>query len=151
MEDETLLSDVPPDELFSLKVDIWTAPFWEAAQQRRLTIPRCPSCKMWRMPPTPFCPNCQTKGMNWTEVAPEGRLYSWTVVVRAPGLTLSAPYIPAVVNLPHAGNVRLVTVIVGATPEELMVDIPLDLHWQVRTDGVVIPRFTPSSARGPAQ
>jgi hypothetical protein len=139
-------SVAPPEALFSLVTDAWTAPFWEAARQRRLTIPRCAACGTWRMPPTPFCPACQTKGIDWQEVAPEGRLYSWTVVTRAPGMALPAPYIPAVVALPQAGGVRLVAAVIGARAAELWVDQPVDLVWETRSDDVVVPRFTPSHA-----
>lgn len=146
MSDPDAISGPPPDALFTLVTDAWTAPFWDAARDGRLVIARCPACGTWRMPPTPFCAACQTKGIDWQEVAPRGRLYSWTVVTRAPGVDMAAPYIPAVVALPQAGDVRLVAAVVGARAGALRVDQPLDLVWDRRADGVTIPRFTPSNA-----
>jgi uncharacterized OB-fold protein len=134
----------PPEALFTLVSDRWTAPFWEAAREERLAIPRCPACGAWRMPPTPFCPACQTHGIAWEEVAQTGVLYSWTVVARAPDPSWRVPWVPAVVSLPQAGGVRLVSNVVDAPVGSLCPDMALRVVWDRRRDGVTVPRFTPA-------
>ena len=37
-----------------------TEPFWEAAKAHRLTACQCGDCGQYRMPPSPYCPNCQS-------------------------------------------------------------------------------------------
>ena len=142
MDDQ--LAVAPPEALFTLVTDTWTKPFWEAAGNQRLMIPRCPACEAWRMPPTPFCPDCQTHGIDWVEVEPEGELYSWTVVNRAPDPTWKVPWVPAIVSLPQAGGVRLVSNVIGARPMDLCVGMKLCAVWDQRSDGVTVPRFVPA-------
>lgn len=133
----------PPDALFTLVTDTWTAPFWDAAREERLVIARCPSCRSWRMPPTPFCPTCQHKGIDWEEVAPKGMLFSWTVVRRAPDPTYSVPWIVAVVELGQAGGVRLVSNILNTPACDLRIGMELEVIWDHRADGTTVPRFRP--------
>src|SRR5260370_1192433 len=45
---------LPPEGMIQLAPDEWTAPFWEAAAQHRLVVPRCTTCGAFRFPPSPF-------------------------------------------------------------------------------------------------
>lgn len=141
---DDLSAVAPPEALFSLVTDAWTAPFWEAARDERLIIPRCPSCRNWRMPPTPFCPACQAKGIDWEEVVPEGTLFSWTVIARAPNPSWSVPWIVAVVELGQAGGVRLISNILDTPADTLAIGMKLSVVWDHRADGTTVPRFTPA-------
>src|SRR6202044_389062 len=49
-------------------VDPDTAPFWEAARERRLITQRCGSCGALRFPPTPLCARCRSWNVEWTDL-----------------------------------------------------------------------------------
>jgi uncharacterized OB-fold protein len=136
----------PPEALFAPETDRWTAPYWEGLVARRLTVPRCAACGTFRMPPTPVCPACRSSALDWPEAGPEGRLYTWTLVTRAilPGMEGAVPYAPAVVELPSAGSVRLVTCLIDADPAALRLGQPLRLRWHRRSDGLQLPLFAPA-------
>lgn len=138
------LPKAPPEALFTLETDQWTAPFWQAAAEGWLTAPCCADCGTFRMPPTPFCPVCRSQNLRWPRLSGEGRLYSFTVVARAimPEMEPSIPYVPALVTLPDAGGVRLITNIVGTAIEDLRLDAPVRVVFHERSDGVVLPLFT---------
>jgi uncharacterized OB-fold protein len=68
------------------------APFWAAARERRLTAQRCTSCSALRFPGLPICPTCLERGFEWTDVSPEGSIWSYVVYHRAfhPGFAENA-------------------------------------------------------------
>jgi len=133
----------PPEALFTLSTDRFTAPFWDAAAQGRLCLPRCAACGGWAMPPLPFCPQCHAQGHDWPEVNPRGVLHSYTVVTRAilPEMVGHLPYVPATVEFPHAGGVRLVAAVVGLRVGDLRIGMLLHTRFDTRPDGVAVPRF----------
>ena len=90
-------------------------PFWDAAAQGRLVFPRCTSCGAFNWYPQPNCAACGGAESDWVEVAPEGRLFSWTIVRRAlhPPFKPLAPYAPVLIEFDQAPGVRLVTRWIG--------------------------------------
>src|SRR5690348_5973084 len=95
--------NVPPHPE-SLAEDRWTAPFWAATRQRRIIVCECADCLTLRMPPGPFCPQCQSQSVRWREVPGSGGIFTFTVVQRAidPKEERRLPYAPAVVSLDGA-------------------------------------------------
>ena len=138
---------VPPREIFDLHPDQWTEPFWKATVEHRLVIPRCKSCGTFRMPPGPVCHECQSMELDYVEVSGKGSVYSFTVIRRAmiPALKESIPYIVAVVELPDAGEVRLVTNMIDVDPDEVQIGMPVEVVWDDLDEEVTVPRFRPAS------
>ena len=79
-ESKSALAGTIPGEHIHISVDDCTAPFWEAAKQRRLSALRCGDCGRFQMPPTPFCPQCQSRAMDWVDLTGEATVYSYAVV-----------------------------------------------------------------------
>lgn len=140
----------PPPELFKLAVNAWTAPFWEAARRHQLVAACCADCGRFRMPPTPFCPHCQSQRVEWRALPGSGTLYSYTVVERAilPGMEAHLPYVPAIVSLDGAQDARLITNLVELAIEDIRIGMPLKVVWDAQPDGsAVVPRFAPALIR----
>jgi uncharacterized OB-fold protein len=135
----------PPAEIAVLTPDSWTEPFWVAAAEHRLVIPRCTSCGTYRMPPSPFCHECQSQGTEWVDHDGSGTVYSYTVVRHAviPQAADAVPYVPAVVELDDAGAVRLVAAVVEVEPEAVTIGMRVRVVWDDVDDGVAVPRFAP--------
>jgi uncharacterized protein len=95
------------------------------------------------MPPTPFCPNCRSQAIHWVTLSGRGTVYSYTVVTRAvlAGMDEFLPYVPAVISLPDAGAVRLVSNVVDAPVAEIRVGSEVQVVWEDAPEGVVLPRF----------
>ncbi|HEX2793283.1 MAG TPA: OB-fold domain-containing protein [Croceicoccus sp.] len=134
----------PPALGGRIVTDAWTAPFWEAAAMRELVLPCCAACGTYRMPPTPFCPNCHSQSIDWMRHAGAAVLYSYTIVDRVliDGMEGSLPYVPAVVEFPDAQGIRLITNIVDCRIGALRVDAPVELTWIEPVPGTVLPAFT---------
>lgn len=137
------ISVPPPPSLIRLATDAWTEPFWQAAARRRLTAPRCASCGAFRMPPTPFCPECRSQEVEQVELSGRATLYSYTVVDRAilPDMEGYIPYVPAVVEPEDAPNIRFVAALVGAPIGRIRVGAALRVTWSEAAQGPLVPFF----------
>jgi len=142
-----LISKSPPDELFELATDAWSEPFWDAAREHRLVMPKCTSCGQSRELGAPFCHHCQSQGIEWLEASGKARVYSYTVV-RMPiieAMQNCVPYVPAVIQLDDFPDNKLISNVVGVPLKDIAIGLPVEVVWHDRADGVTVPRFTVSN------
>ncbi|MEV8638900.1 MaoC family dehydratase N-terminal domain-containing protein [Streptosporangium sp. NPDC051023] len=116
--------------------------FWfEAALKHRLVIQRCVSCETLRHPPGPCCPECGSFDWDTVEAAGRGHVYSFVVNHHPRHPAFEFPMIVAVVELSE--GTRLITNLVGVTPEEVEIDMPVTLDWLDADPGLSLPVFRP--------
>lgn len=141
------LLKLPAEELIHLTPDVFTAPFWEAAAEHRLVVPRCTSCATFRLPPSAFCWNCQAQDVEWVERPGRGTVFSHTVVWHPllPDLGDSVPYAPAVVELPDTGGCRLVGAMIDVAPEDVRIGMDVELVWRDVREGETVPTWRPAN------
>jgi len=72
------MSDPPRKPL--PRISAVTAPFWGAAAEQRLRMPRCKACAAFVWPPRPSCGECGGEHFEWTDLSGRGRVYSFTVI-----------------------------------------------------------------------
>ena len=89
--------------------------FSSRSREGKLLVQRCAHCGTWQFGPEWICHRCHAFDPEWTEVAPRGVIYSWERVWHAahPALRDRLPYLVVLVELPHAGGVRLVGNLLG--------------------------------------
>lgn len=117
-------------------------PFWDACARRELRVQRCAACGRFRHPPMPRCPDCRSDAVEWARVSGEGEVFSYAVVRHPvhPALKDAVPYNVVVVMLDGAGDVRLVSNLVDAAPDELAIGLRVTLAWDDTPHGP-LPRF----------
>jgi uncharacterized OB-fold protein len=133
-----------PAEIVRITTDPATEPFWAAARERRLVVPKCADCGTFRLPPTPFCPSCQSTNVDWTEVSGRGVVFSFSVVHGFPGLP-DIVLVPVVVDLPDAPGARLVSNVVDVDPASVQIGMELQVDFTPISDGWLLPVFRPAS------
>jgi uncharacterized OB-fold protein len=119
--------------------------FWEATLRHELVVQRCNACQTFQFGPEWICNNCCSFDLGWHKVSGRGRIYSWERVWYPvhPALNAKLPYMVVLVELPDAGNVRMVgnllgdpeaPVEIGAEVEAIFEDHPLEqvtlVQWQ---------------------
>lgn len=139
----TTLATTIPGEHVRITMDEHTKPFWEAAKQRRLVAPCCAKCGTFRLPPTPFCPNCQSTQVNWIELSGSATVYSFAVVHGFPGLP-DLILVPVVVDLPDAPGARLISNVVDVAPSDVVIGMNLKVDFAPIADGWLLPVFRPA-------
>ncbi len=124
-----------------------TQPFWDGCAAGELRIQRCVECAMPYFYPRPVCPSCGSARVEWFTASGRATLYSYVINHRpARGFENDGPYAIAVVQL--AEGPRMMTAITGvpATPEDLVLDMPLRVGFARRGD-VCLPVFSPVQDR----
>lgn len=76
-----------------------SGPFWEGCREGRLRYQHCGACGRAQFPPRAFCAACGAREIAWRDSTGCGRVHSYTLVHRAPGDWVSAPYLLALVDL----------------------------------------------------
>jgi uncharacterized OB-fold protein len=137
------MQGVLPPDVIQLTPNEWTEPFWLAAAEHRLVVPRCTACGAYRFPPTPFCWNCRAQEVEWVEQPGDGTIYSFTVVRHAviPDVKAALPVVAAVVELPDTGGCRVIGNVVDCTPEDVTIGAPVTLDWYDVREGTSVPIF----------
>lgn len=136
------LAGTLPGENIHITTDGSTEGFWLAAKEDRLVAQQCAECGHFRMPPSPFCPECQSTKYNWPELSGRGSVYSFAVVHGFPGLP-DALLVAAVISLEGAGESRLVTNVVGVDPAEVSIGMNVTVDFVDIADGWKLPVFRP--------
>jgi uncharacterized OB-fold protein len=140
------LATTIPGEHVRIAVNKDTEPFWQAARERRLVAPQCTDCHTFRLPPTPFCPNCRSKAVNWVELSGQATVYSFAVVHGFPGMP-DLVLVPAVLDLPDAPGARLVSNIVDIAPADVAIGMSVRVGFSRITDGWMLPVFQAADSR----
>lgn len=112
-------------------------PFWEAAAQGNLVIPRCTHCGHFEWVPQEFCSHCGTWALSWEPVSGRGAIYSYSIVHAAQVPGLQTPYVLAIVHLEE--GVYMVSNIVGCPVEEIHVGMRLEVSFMRRGDFWIYP------------
>lgn len=131
--------------------DRLSAPFWKAANNGRLAIQRCDSCREFHHPPVGLCPHCLSEKLSFTEVSGKGRVYSWAVVwqARISAFEGKVPYVVASIDLDDApGVLFMLSNMPGTAADQMRHDMPVNVIFQEIADGVFIPQFESAEAKG---
>ena len=121
-----------------------TEPYWQAAHQRELKLPRCESCAKFHFYPRSACPHCGSTALAWQAVSGKGEVYSYTVVHRAPsqGFAEQVPYVVAVVAL--AEGPHLMTRLVQVQAEAAHIGLRVQVEFEKQDDETTLPVFRPA-------
>jgi uncharacterized protein len=131
-----------PGDYVRLGMNAVTEPFWQAAKEERLSAPQCGACGVFRLPPTPFCPNCQSTDVNWVELSGRATVFSYSIVRGFPGLP-DIVLVPVVVDLPDAPGARLVSNVIDVDPADVCIGMELQVVFSPVRDGWLLPIFRP--------
>ena len=142
-----LKKGVFPTILFETHADASTQPFWDAAKLDKLVAPKCTKCGTFRLPPSPFCFNCQTRDVQWTELPGTGTIHSFTVVRHPlhPGLAECCPYVSGTVELDgtQGAGARVLVNIIDVDPDAVRIGDRVEIVFEHVNDEMSTPRFRP--------
>jgi uncharacterized protein len=118
------------------------APYWDGTRRGELRVQRCPACGGWQWGPEWICHRCRSFELEWTAVAPRGVIYSWERAWHPvhPALRGRGPYVVVLVELPHAGGVRMVGNLLGDPMQSVEIGAAVEGVFEPHDD--VAPPFT---------
>lgn len=117
-------------------------PYWSGTRDHVLRVQQCTDCGTFQWGPEWMCHHCQSFHVGWTEVAPTGRIYSWQRPHHPvhPALNEQGPYLVVLVELPAAGNIRMVGNLLGDPMQEVVIGTPVEAVFEDHDDAE--PPFT---------
>jgi uncharacterized OB-fold protein len=121
------------------ETDKLDAPYWEGTRAGKLLVQRCGSCETWQWGPEWVCHNCHSWDMKWVEVEGKGTVWTWTRCWHPvhPALKAHGPYIAVLVELPQAGNIRMLGNLLGDPLQVVTIGEPVEAvfepHDEART------------------
>ncbi|MFJ8019413.1 Zn-ribbon domain-containing OB-fold protein [Streptomyces sp. NPDC096311] len=118
--------------------------YWDAYRDREFLIARCGACERVHHYPRPQCPFCWSEDVSPTRASGDATLYTYSIVHMndlAP-FRDQLPYVAAVVEL--AEGPRVMTQVVGCSPEQLRIGMALTVDFEVRTEDITAPVFRPA-------
>ncbi len=110
-----------------------TEPYWAAAREQRLGLPRCGArggCWV-------------SERHSWVPASGRGTVFSFVVYHRVYHRAFKAkvPYVVAVIELEEGP--RLISNVVGIAPEQVRCDMPVRVVFEDIRNGFRIPQFAP--------
>ena len=119
--------------------------FYEGCQRGELLFQCCGGCGAWRHVPRELCAQCGSWEWTWKASSGRGRVFTWTVVTRPlhPAFAEDVPLAAVVVELEE--GVRLLTHVVNCPPDELEMEMPVEVVFEAITPEVTLPKFRRAS------
>ena len=114
--------------------------FWTGGAKGQLLISRCRSCSRWIHPPQPRCTACRSADLAPEPVSGCGRVLTYTVNRHPWFPGQQVPYVLAIVELPEQPNLRVTTRLVGISPEEVRIGLPVRVFFE-QIEDVWLPLF----------
>lgn len=128
-----------------------TKPFWDAARKGQLMLVKCADCGFHRNPvviTANICPCCGSrKPGEWVQASGKGKIHTFTVIHRTfhPAFEKELPYILAVVELEEGP--RFLANMREASPQDLRVEMPVEVIFERLTEEIVLPQFRPANIK----
>ena len=116
-------------------------PFFEAAARNELRIQRCTACGTHRFPARAICSECLSLESEWVPVSGRGEIFSFNVMhqVYHPGFAGEVPYAVVVVKL--AEGTKMISNLVGVSPQDIRIGMPVRVVFERISDDVTLPKF----------
>jgi len=105
------------------EADGLSAPYWEGLRRNELLAQHCEHCGTWQFGPEWICHACHRFDPAWSPIAPRGIIYSWERVWHPSHASLRGhgPYLVVLVELPQAGNIRMLGNLLGDPLQEVRI------------------------------
>ncbi len=112
------------------------APYWQGTRRGELMVQRCAACDSWQWGPEWICHRCHGFAMTWQQVSGRGRIYSWERSWHPvhPALKGHGPYVVVLVELPEAGNIRMVGNLIGDPLADVVIGTEVEAVFEHHDD-----------------
>ena len=116
-------------------------PYWQAAREHRLALPKCEDCQKSWFPPSRTCPHCLSTKFSFENVSGKGKIFSFVTFHRVyrPAFAEDVPYVVALIELDEGP--RLLSNIMGVTHDQVKCDMRVEVVFDDYDEEISIPKF----------
>ena len=121
--------------------------FWDGLAAGVLRVQRCNRCQHARFPTRPMCAECHATSSSWTDVAPNGTIWSFIAPhpPLLPAFDVGGAFNVTVVQLDDEPNIRMVGNVIDdrgfVDGRHLTVGQPVELVIVEPEPGLLLPRW----------
>ena len=133
-----------PLSVFSLKPSWLTQVFWDGARASKLMVQECNACGRKFFRPEIACPHCRAADWRWVESSGRGKLYSFSVLHRAPSPAFKAPFIFAAIELDEGWS--MFSNLIGLKIEDAVIGMRVEVCFHKISDELTLPLFRPAAS-----
>lgn len=140
----TASSDTPPVSKPTRIAPIVTPDakfFWDAADREQFVGQKCGDCGRFTFPPRPMCPFCHSLKRQEVPLSGRGTVHAWTVPRHPQPFGFKEAPIVAVIQLEE--GIRMVSNVVGIAPEDMVMDLPVEVIFEPTMNNHKVPVFKP--------
>ena len=123
-----------------------TRPFWTAAKNGKLVLQKCQKCATFNFHPKPWCIECGSRELAWTDAKPMGTVYSFTVsrtvAMNYQGWEKDLPVLLCLIDLDDGA--RMYAQVTHCTPEEIRIGMRVKVYFEDISGEAGIPKFRPA-------
>ena len=121
--------------------DADTAAFWRGLRGGKLLLQHCVDCGHVQYYQQATCRACGHENLVYRPASGRGKVYSFSVVHRAPGPAFKAdvPYAVLLVELEEGP--RMISTYTGGSPDEVSFDMNVVLTFEKVNEDITLPRF----------
>lgn len=143
----TKITNPPQPAMMALPVITdMTRPFWTEAKNGRLVMQKCAKCGTVNFHPKPWCIECGSRDLPWTEMKEEGTVYSFTisrsVAMNYPGWESQLPVILCLIDIDDGA--RMYAQVTHVKPEDMHVGMRVKVYFEQISEEAGIPKFKPA-------
>lgn len=134
-----------PDKPQPVITDL-TRPFWTAAREGRLVMQECGRCGTVNFHPKPWCIECGSRALEWSEMKLEGEVYSYTisrsVAMNYPGWEKDLPVVLCLIDIDDGA--RMYAQLTHAEPDDVRIGMRVKAYFESINEEAGIPKFRPA-------
>jgi uncharacterized OB-fold protein len=121
-----------------------TARLLRSAARGELVAGACDACGRLHHPPRELCPHCWASGCREQPLSGRGIVDAFSVVhrTRAPEFAARVPYV--VVHVELTEGLFILSNLVGCTPDQVHIGMPVVAEFESITEEVAVPVFRPA-------
>ena len=125
--------------------DADSAAFWAGLRDGRLLLQHCLACGHVQYYQQGLCRVCGSERLEHRAASGRGRVYSYSVVHRAPGPAFKADTPYAVLLVELAEGPRMISSLADGDPAAVAIGMAVEIVFDAVTDQVTLPRFRPAT------
>ena len=119
-------------------------PFWDAAREHRLVLPRCNYCGHTWFPPYMSCPACLSLDLEYVDASGRGTVWGYTIM-RHPYIESFAPELPYNVVLVQLEEGPMVySNLIDIAEDDIEPDLAVEAVFEDVSDDLTLVKFRPT-------
>ncbi|MEI7739057.1 MAG: OB-fold domain-containing protein [Betaproteobacteria bacterium] len=122
-------------------IDDTSSPFWKAAKNKILQLPKCSACNEIRIQFERWCPNCSSEKFTWEKLSGEGTVWSHCIFYKKyfNEFENEIPYNVVLIKLKEGP--KIISNLIDIESKYIKVGLPVSAYFEDVTNEITLIKF----------